>query len=568
MVVKYILENKQARMKRLIYLGVFVAISLTMKAQQTVGLFTQNPGSLDGYVLFSPIPSDTTYLIDKCGYKVHSWWSTNHPGQSVYLLEDGTLLRPGALNNMTFNGGGRGGVIEKFDWNSNLLWTYTISSSTECQHHDLRQLPNGNVLAIVWELKTAAQAIAEGRNPANLGTVLWSEKIIEVEQSGLNTGNIVWEWHVWDHLIQDFDSTKPNFGIVAEHPELININFNSSTTSDWLHCNALDYNEALDQIILSSHNFDEMWIIDHSTTTSQSASHSGGNHGRGGDLMYRWGNPAAYNRGTANDQKFFGQHNVRWIPNGYPGAGSFSVYNNGLGRPGGNYSTVETFVSPIDSAGEYPILANQPYPPLASNWIYTATTPTSFFSQVISGAQRLSNGNTIICEGTKGNFFEIDSANTIVWRYVSPVAQNGTVSQGTNPTMNSVFRCSLYEANYSGLNGQTLTPGDPIELNPLAYTCTMLPTGIMDSKQLNAATVHAGNPFKHELHLYTETDLTNATATLSDLEGRIVDQFQNINLYASNSLSLKINSELSDGIYYLTIKSADKKFNVKLIHQN
>ena len=557
-------------MKKLIYLTVFIAITLTAKAQQTVGLFTQNPGSLDGYVLFSPIPSDTTYLIDKCGYKVHSWWSNNHPGQSVYLLEDGTLLRPGAINNMTFNGGGRGGVVEKFDWNSNLLWSYTISSSTECQHHDVRQLPNGNVLAIVWELKTAAQALAGGRNPANIGTVVWSEKIVELQQTGLNMANIVWEWHVWDHLVQDYDSTKSNFGIVSEHPELINFNYTngSPTASDWLHCNALDYNEALDQIILSSHNFCEMWIIDHSTSTAESASHNGGNHGRGGDLMYRWGNPAAYNRGTANDQKFYGQHNLRWIPDGFPGEGSILVYNNGLSRPGGNYSTVETFVTPIDTAGEYPIAINQPYLPLASNWVYTAPTPTSFFSQVISGAQRLSNGNTIICEGTKGNFFEIDSASTIVWQYVSAVAQNGTVSQGTTPTMNSVFRCTYYEVNYPGLNGQVLTPGDPIELNPLAYSCNMLSTGIQESKQLDHAVVHVGNPFRNLLQIFTETDLIRATALLTDMEGRIVDRFQDINLYAGNSLSLELNTDLTIGIYYLTINSTDKKFNMKLIHQN
>ena len=557
-------------MKKLIYLTVFIVITLTAKAQQTVGLFTQNPGSLDGYVLFSPIPSDTTYLIDKCGYKVHSWWSNNHPGQSVYLLEDGTLLRPGAINNMTFNGGGRGGVVEKFDWNSNLLWSYTISSSTECQHHDVRQLPNGNVLAIVWELKTAAQALAGGRNPANIGTVVWSEKIVELQQTGLNMANIVWEWHVWDHLVQDYDSTKSNFGIVSEHPELINFNYTngSPTASDWLHCNALDYNEALDQIILSSHNFCEMWIIDHSTSTAESASHNGGNHGRGGDLMYRWGNPAAYNRGTANDQKFYGQHNLRWIPDGFPGEGSILVYNNGLSRPGGNYSTVETFVTPIDTAGEYPIAINQPYLPLASNWVYTAPTPTSFFSQVISGAQRLSNGNTIICEGTKGNFFEIDSASTIVWQYVSAVAQNGTVSQGTTPTMNSVFRCTYYEVNYPGLNGQVLTPGDPIELNPLAYSCNMLSTGIQESKQLDHAVVHVGNPFRNLLQIFTETDLIRATALLTDMEGRIVDRFQDINLYAGNSLSLELNTDLTIGIYYLTINSTDKKFNMKLIHQN
>ena len=192
---------------------------------QTVGLLQHTAQSLDdGYVLFAPIGSTTTYMVDKCGRSVKTWNSTYKPGQSVYILNDGTLLRTGNANNTTFTAGGKGGIIEKIDWNGNVTWTYTLSDATKCQHHDIKALPNGNILVIAWESKTNTAAIAQGRNPALVPATLWSEQILEIQPVGASGGNIVWEWHLFDHLIQDFDNTKPNFGMISTNPQLINLN--------------------------------------------------------------------------------------------------------------------------------------------------------------------------------------------------------------------------------------------------------------------------------------------------------------------------------------------------------
>jgi hypothetical protein len=131
---------------------------------------------------------------------------------------DGNLLRPGDSNNFTFNSGGRGGIIQLISWDGNLIWQYAITSSTECQHHEAKQLPNGNILAICWEVKTAAEAVAAGRIPSTVFNSLWCEKIVELQPIGSNQANIVWEWHAWDHLVQDYDPSKLNYGVVACTP--------------------------------------------------------------------------------------------------------------------------------------------------------------------------------------------------------------------------------------------------------------------------------------------------------------------------------------------------------------
>ncbi|MFI5134377.1 MAG: aryl-sulfate sulfotransferase [Chitinophagales bacterium] len=491
---------------------------------QTIGWFYSDPGSTAGYILFAPLSSDTTYLIDKCGKRVHTWYSAYHPGQAVYLLNDGTLLHTGNPTNSTFgNAGGKGGIIEELDWNSNVTWSYLISDNTECQHHDAIKLPNGNILAIVWENLTSTEAIDNGRNPSTLGTHMWSDKLVEIEPTGPTTGNIVWQWRAWDHLVQDYDSNKPNFGVIADHPELININIGqlNDMNADWLHCNGLDYNEALDQILVSTHNLSEVWIIDHSTTMEEAATPSGGLSGHGGDLLYRWGNPQNYGHGTSSDEKFYGQHNPHWIPDGFPGGGEIMVFNNGLNRPSGQYSTVETFTPPALVDHNYPIDSTGKYPPTAQDWIYEANPPSSFFSQIISSAQRLQNGNTIICEGTSGRFFEIDSVGNSLWQYINPVGANGITEQGGLPIINSVFRCVYLPEDYSGFAGHALTPGSPIELNPLNYSCTNL-VGIDDliSEKKNADVFP--DPFQNYFVIRFSSELNHASLQIHDITGRLI----------------------------------------------
>ena len=449
------------------YFTLFFFIFQFLNSQtRTVGLISRDTvKSLKGYTLFSPIPSNATYLIDNEGNKIQTWVSQYRPGQSVMLLQNGDLLRtatPGGQST-PLNGGGAGGIVEKFDWNGNLIWTFNYYTSEYRSHHDIEILPNGNILLIVWVKKTTTETITAGRNsiPQNV-TEIWSEKIIEVKQTGINSGEIVWEWHAWDHLIQDANNTKPNFGVVQDHPELIDIN-SGGTQTDWLHINSIRYNSSLDEIILSVHNLSEIWIIDHSTTTLQAASHTGGKRGKGGDLLYRWGNPRTYKRGSASDQKLFLQHDARWIDSGFVGAGNILIFNNGQGRPGGNYSSVEEIIPPVNTDGSYSISSGTAFGPLSSTWNYTAQNPIDFYGQNISGATRLLNGNTLACVGPTGIFLELTQDKKIVWKYINPVTQNGVLTQGQTPSNNMVFKIYRYSPNYSAFAGKTLTSKGPIE---------------------------------------------------------------------------------------------------------
>lgn len=400
----------------------------------------------DGYILFAPFGVTTTYLIDNDGDTQKSWDSDYHPGLSVYLLEDGTLLRTGAADNDVFGAeGGAGGIVEQYDWDGDLLRTIEYSSDTYCAHHDIEMLPNGNILIIAWQLISEDDAIAAGRDSSELTGDIWADSIIEIDPDG----NIVWEWFVWDHLVQDFDSTKANYvDDVSDYPGRIDVNFSDTDVSstDWNHINSIDYNEELDQILVSVHNFSEVWIIDHSTTKEEAATASGGNSGKGGDLLYRWGNPNAYGAGADDDQILFTQHDATWLRSGYPGEGNILIFNNRGGSVvDEDYTTVVEFTPSLNEDGLYDFDDDLGYyGPESPIWTWEDDPATDFYVSDISGAQRQRNGNTIITNGQQAYAIEVNSDGDQLWEY-----DNGNADW-------AVFRFERYAADFSGFDGTEL----------------------------------------------------------------------------------------------------------------
>lgn len=450
--------------------------------QNTVGLLSYDPSkSFEGYNLFFPHNQADVFLVNNCGELVHSWTDDDEfrPGNAVYLLDNGNLIKC-KRSNLTVDdpigAGGKGAIVELRDWDNNLLWSYEKNDSKARLHHDVAPMPNGNMLMLAWEKKTAEEAIAAGRDTGLLVQgELWPDYIFEVNPQ---TDSIVWEWHVWDHLIQDYDPQKANFGVIEDHPELVDVNWteNGEGIADWMHSNAIDYNPELDQIVLSVPFFNEIWVIDHSTTTEEAAGHSGGASGRGGDLMYRWGNPQAFGSGGPENQTLHFQHDIHWIRDfidpSHAHYGKMAVFNN---RVNPDYSSVSIFNPGFGwGSWSYPQIGDQ-WGPVGFDLTKTHPDPEKFFSAGLSSVQLLPNDNILMCAGIIGYSVECTPENEIVWEYITPLSGGNPVSQGETLTGgNLTFRMKKYPANYLAFEGRDLSPKGFIELNPNVDQCNTI----------------------------------------------------------------------------------------------
>jgi len=419
------------------------------------GLRVREAEAAPGYTIMEPLNSRAIYLLDLGGEVVHEWATDSSPGGWVYLQDDGSLLRSGRVDDdVHFSGGGIGGWLQRLAPDGTLLWNWRYADSLHNQHHDIERLPNGNVLFIAWERVSSREALRHGMDPTHIDREQgwWPCKLVEVRPIEPDDAEIVWEWHAKDHLIQDFDPRGREYGDPAEHPGRLDVNFpdpqkedeseearaereeleaqmralgyaggddepaEPETVRDWLHTNAVAYNAEHDLILMSSPHLCEIYVIDHSTSTAEAAGSTGGRYGHGGDLLWRWGNPRNYGHGSAADRVLSYQHDPRWLPPTRPGELRLTVFNNGSKRPqGGSYSSIEELVLPFDPERGFLREPGEAFGPAESAWSYSAGD--DFFSAFISGAQRLPNGNTLICSGAPGRLFEVTPAGKLVWDY-------------------------------------------------------------------------------------------------------------------------------------------------------
>ncbi len=373
-----------------------------------------------GYMLIEPVATKQSFLINNEKEVVATFEGDYYRGYTQILPNGNQLATNYVRAELFVRGGGANGCVEEISVEGDLLWRLNLNTDEYVSHHDVIKLENGNILALIWEMTTAEEAISLGRNPENVAEdgTFWWDSIIEVNPY---TFEVVWEWSSKHHLIQDFDATKPNYGVVADHPGRMDINkfyqfISPDIPAEWAHTNAMDYHPELDQIVISSNYLGEIWVIDHSTTPRESITSSGGRYGKGGEFLYRWGNPVNYDRGTDEDRIIFYQHDVQWIQPGLPGAGNILIFNNGhpVLRP---YSTVVEFTPDMNADGTYNLTENESYGPEELVWEYNPDPSEQFYSWFISGAQRQPNGNTLINHGANSNVREVTSDGEIVWDY-------------------------------------------------------------------------------------------------------------------------------------------------------
>jgi len=322
--------------------------------------FTSAAGSFHGLTLISPITDTRTYLIDDFGDIKHEWQSSTGPGLSVYLLPNGNLLRTGADNNQYFDAGGKGGFIEEQDWDGNIVWDFSYSDESKALHHDIELLPNGNILALTWE---------------DRGDI-WSEVIIEIEKDGSNGGNIVWSWDVMDHL------------------EELNLDPEAATKEDWIHLNSVDYNQASNQILVSSRSWNQLWIINKDDGSIEKIS----------------------------AVEMTGQHDAKWIDDS-DSSSNITVYDNG--------SVFSRSLELNPNMGKIVFR-------------YGNNGDNYFFSERISGTQRLPNGNTLICSGNESLIIEVDAEGNRIREYTNTLGGSTPMGVAT-----SIFRAEKYPTNYT-----------------------------------------------------------------------------------------------------------------------
>lgn len=466
-------------------------------AERTVGVLHRDDEKvMKGYVLICS--GKETFLLDEDGRVVHEWRS-RRAVFVAHLLPNGNLLRDGSenLEAPCFKAGGAAGFLEMVSWDNEVIWEYNVLPYSQfLTHHDLHPLPNGNVLLLSWERKSKEQAIKAGRRPDLIpdGEV-WDNLVLEIAPDGEGSANIVWRWSMWDHLVQDFDETKENYGDVRAHPELMDINYcppggknglrnrsllqnekapnpsqlanfgasaGKTGEKDWLHVNGLSWDPERDQILLSMNILCEIFVIDHATSNEEARGHAGGRRGKGGDLLYRFGNPQVARFGSCSEQQLFCQHSAHFL-RGVPGEGNFLVFNNGR-APDRHWSSADEFTLP-DTDGDWPEMKRgAPSSKLVWKFGPPIGRQGSFYCTHISGCQRLANGNTLVTQGPQGILVEVTPDGQEAWRYVSPAFRTeagvGFVRQGDQRVSGafSLFRAIKHPVDYPAFASRDLPP--------------------------------------------------------------------------------------------------------------
>jgi hypothetical protein len=502
----------------------------------------------NGYTFFGV--GGTTYLIDMEGRVVHTWPIGNNP----HLQDDGSVLDSSTNDPSGFAG------FRLVDWDGRTTWQYTERRATYHPHHDFIRVYNPKlkaytVIYIANRDYTAAECIAAGANPQQVpasGAQL--DTLVEVDASG----TIVWEWCFFDHLVQDLDPAKSNYvgagKTIADHPGRLNINLaGHPLKGDWLHLNSVDYNPTLDQLVFNSVQ-GEFYVVDHGGTfaAGDPAASIAKAASTAGDFLYRFGDPVRYGQGTppavladwtqstSGTKQLGGAHGVCWIEPGLSGAGHFLIFSNAQYL---SEHTPQSYVLEIDpfvgatgtntgryvnppAAGyttlKFPAVTDKTPRQLSRQvtWQYYSRSSLTLFSNIGCNAQRLANGNTLICADTYGYVMEVTPEGEAVWDYIMPVTPKGAVlTLGDNlPMVNSIFRAYRYTASHPALTGRTLLPGKTIAgrttvnnpyVGTTSYEAQQRATGL---QYLDATRAYPG---------YT-LFAAGGTTWLIDLQGRVV----------------------------------------------
>ena len=600
-------------MKKLVTFAVLFFYAISMIAQEcfftpTETRYWNSAKTYTGYTLFGS--GGTTYLIDMEGHVIHSWKIGTNPR----FTEGGTLLDAVGGDPSNSN------VWKELDWSGNVVWTYTEKRTGYSPHHDFVKIYNpilkdSTFMYIANKSYTNAQCLAKGASLANNSGKAYSGVQLDVVVEVNRAGKVIWEWAFFDHVVQDYDATiTATYGVIKNTPGRININMTGNPLkSDWLHCNSMDYNETLDQVVINSVH-GEFYVIDHGNTflPNDSAGSVALAASSKGDFLYRFGDPAKYAQGTspsfssnpekttAGTKQIGGAHDIQWIKPGLPGEGNFLVFNNGQNlfeltpqsyifeiNPYLNSSkaTTSAYVNPplakydTVSSPDNNLMKEKKYISRQVEWRYSSKNNTSFYSTIGSSAQRLPNGNTLVCAMNSGHFFEVCPADTsIVWEYINPFTRSGIkkIKTDTYPTDNAAFRAYRYDATHPALVGHDLIPGatmtgyDPDYITPANITSVQK----ISAQKTTGSTLSQNypNPFRYSTTIDFELKMDQKIQiTIYDLGGRLIKNLANQTFFTGkNSLTWDgtddSGNKVNSGLYCYVLMNNNEQLSKKMIY--
>jgi hypothetical protein len=423
--------------------GLFVRGMRNDKETPITGVVRYDPSKAwDGYTLLCSmgghVNPDTgvncqAILIDMEGNLINEWPLTSTPSK---ILPGGYVIgQEGVLG----SSGGQTCPLVQLDWKGNKVWEWRgLPRSPGAKelfgcHHDFQREGNPvGYYAPGMEPKTAngKTLILSNYHPPVALTqhisrhLLHDDVLYEVDWEG----NLIWQWYAWEHFDQmgfnesaqqaiydTFAGFDPNGGSDYQH-------FNAASylgLNKWYEAGDLRFHP--DNVIFDCRSSNIMGIIarhDHPTGAWVS-----------GDIVWRVGPDYSYGRPEHRLGQVIGQHHVHMIPKGLPGAGNILLFDNG-GNAG--YGPLMSGLAPVanNKLREYSRVLE--FDPITLDVVWEYANPeaqyddqgncleASFFSPFISGAQRLANGNTLVCQGSNGRVFELTPAREMVWEYVSP----------------------------------------------------------------------------------------------------------------------------------------------------
>ena len=481
----------------------------------------------DAYTLFYPNHQTQVYLIDNCGGLIHRWQlpENSFPGSKAVLDSLGNIYvamsNPDFVDGPSFGAGGSGGVMEKYDWDGNLQWRHTIADSLKRQHHDFEVMPNGNILALAWRRHSLEELVANGFDTlSHFQRTLWSDALIEFNPGD---GEVVWQWNAWDHLIQDFDSTALNFGVISESLGRIDINYVDFTFDrpDWLHSNSVAYSEERDQVVISVRNFHELWVIDHSTTTAEAATNSGGKSGRGGDIMYRWGNPDAY-QDSLSPKILNYQHDASWYKDQESGETKLLVYNNWYAPNTSLGQLISPVFDTVTQAYQINPVTNS-YLPDTYSQSFTHPDTIKGFSTAGSSIQILDNGNILMCAARQGRIFEVTQDGELAWEYLIPFRNGFALPQGSELVLSDNFNFEARKFPKSYVPKSAVVPEVlvTIEFGEEPSYCEVV-SDVEEESSFNNFSISPNPILDQVLHLEIADHYLSSDYKITDINGEFI----------------------------------------------